>query len=85
MFTATLHQDVAFEVDGFDDHAAWSVVIRGRASESRQITALIDSFSLPITPWQPGAKPRFVRIEPSEVNGRRFQLVKHGAVAQASS
>lgn len=85
LFTSTPHQDVAFEVDGFDEEAAWSVVLHGRATESSQITDLIDSFTLPLAPWQPGDKPRFVRIEPSEVSGRRFQRIHHGELAQASS
>ncbi len=85
LFKATLHKDVAFEVDGFEDDTAWSVVLHGRASESRQITQLIESFNLPVAPWQPGAKPRFVRIEPSEISGRRFQVVGRGALAEVPS
>ncbi|MGB3594138.1 MAG: pyridoxamine 5'-phosphate oxidase family protein [Ornithinimicrobium sp.] len=85
LFEATLHQDVAFEVDGFDDAVAWSVVLHGRATESSRITDLIDSFALPLAPWQSGPKPRFVRIEPSGVSGRRFPRVQHDALTQASS
>ncbi len=76
LFKATLHKNVAFEVDGFEDDTAWSVVLHGRASESRQITQLIESFSVPVAPWQPGAKPRFIRIEPREISGRRFKVVR---------
>ncbi|MGB7450161.1 MAG: pyridoxamine 5'-phosphate oxidase family protein [Ornithinimicrobium sp.] len=74
LFRATLHHDVAFEVDGYDPAAgrAWSVVVRGWATEGRQFTDIVDSLQLPIAPWQPGAKPRVVRIEPHTVTGRRF-------------
>lgn len=85
MFEATLRHDVAFEVDGFDDDAAWSVVLHGRASEQTQITALIDSFSLPVAPWQSGAKPHFVRIEASEVSGRRFRVAPRDGSADIPS
>ncbi|MGB3829981.1 MAG: pyridoxamine 5'-phosphate oxidase family protein [Ornithinimicrobium sp.] len=76
LFTATVHHDVAFEVDGFDadTSTAWSVVVRGRASERQQMDEVLQTLSLPVTPWQPGAKPRFVRIEPTEVSGRRFRV-----------
>src|SRR3954466_2954079 len=30
LLAAALHSDVAFEIDWHDDHAAWSVVVRGR-------------------------------------------------------
>lgn len=76
LFQATLHQDVAFEVDGHDNEPmqAWSVVVRGRTTERRHITDIVDSLELPIAPWQQGPKPRFVRIEPRQVTGRRFTI-----------
>lgn len=78
LFRATLHNDVAFEVDGFDSDTqqAWSVVVRGLATEGRQITDIMDALQLPLEPQQPGAKPRIVRIEPREVTGRRFTVVE---------
>lgn len=74
LFAATLHTEVAFEVDGYDedDGTAWSVVVRGRASEGRSISDLIETSTLPVHPWQAGPKPRHVRIEPTEITGRRF-------------
>ncbi len=74
MFTAALHHPVAFEVDGVDGDTAWSVVVRGPASEGRHITDLVDSLGLPVTPWQAGNKPRFLRIEPHRISGRRFRV-----------
>lgn len=78
LFRATLHHDVAFEVDGQDLETtqAWSVVVRGRATERLKITEILDSLDLPIAPWQSGAKPRYVHIEPREVTGRRFTIAK---------
>jgi nitroimidazol reductase NimA-like FMN-containing flavoprotein (pyridoxamine 5'-phosphate oxidase superfamily) len=70
---ATSTPDVAFEADGVeaDPAVAWSVVIKGTASRL-SAADLLDSTSLPLYPWQPGAKPRFLRITPLEISGRRF-------------
>jgi nitroimidazol reductase NimA-like FMN-containing flavoprotein (pyridoxamine 5'-phosphate oxidase superfamily) len=69
-----LGQLVAFEVDGLDagSAVAWSVVVRGRATEVKQLHDVVQALELPLYPWQGGDKPRFVRIEPDAVTGRRF-------------
>lgn len=66
---------VAFEVDGYDPPTgrAWSVVVKGRATEVSSLYGVLDTMDLPLSPWHAGPKPRFVRIEPSSVTGRRFQ------------
>jgi nitroimidazol reductase NimA-like FMN-containing flavoprotein (pyridoxamine 5'-phosphate oxidase superfamily) len=71
---------VAFEADGFDPNAgvageAWSVVLKGPASEIRDVDELIETFDLPLAPWQGSPKPRFVRISPEEITGRRFPVI----------
>jgi nitroimidazol reductase NimA-like FMN-containing flavoprotein (pyridoxamine 5'-phosphate oxidase superfamily) len=67
----------AFEVDGYDVRGAtaWSVVVKGRAREVRGIDETLEALDLPLFPWQPGIKPHFIRIEPSEVTGREFEVV----------
>jgi hypothetical protein len=71
---ATKGRDVAFEVDGYDvgTASAWSVVVKGRAHEIWEVDEILRALRLPLFPWQPGRKPRFVRLEPSSVTGRRF-------------
>ena len=71
---ATQGRDVAFEVDGYDAGTAqaWSVVVKGRAFEILEIQETLRALRLPLYPWHPGHKPRFVRIEPTTVTGRRF-------------
>jgi hypothetical protein len=71
---------VAFEADGFDREAgeageAWSVVMKGPASEINDVDELIETFDLPLAPWQGSAKPRFVRISPEQITGRRFPVI----------
>lgn len=66
---------VAFEVDGIDagDHA-WSVVLRGAATERRGLDEAVETSALPLFPWHGDAKPRFLRITPTTVSGRRFPI-----------
>ena len=65
---------VCFEVDGFDatTSTGWSVLVKGRA---REVTAAEEErrlLGLDLTYWSVGPKPRWVRIEPTEVTGRRI-------------
>jgi uncharacterized protein len=74
---SVLGQAVAFEVDGYDPEAgeAWSVVIKGRAVEIERMQDLFDALDLPLFPWHASPKHHFVRIEPEDVSGRRFDVV----------
>ena len=84
---ATLGQGVAFEVDGYEPGAgeAWSVVLKGRAVEIAKLHELLDATDLPLFPWQASPKPRFVRIEPETVTGRRFHVVNHVGAGEPST
>ena len=75
---AVLGRGVAFEVDGYDQASgeAWSVVVKGHAVEIEQIHDLFDAVELPLFSWQAAPKPRFVRIEPVDISGRRFSVVE---------
>ena len=75
---AMLGRGVAFEVDGYDqaNGEAWSVVIKGHAVEIEKIHDLFDAVELPLFSWQAAPKPRFVRIEPVDISGRRFSVVE---------
>lgn len=67
-------QHVAFEIDGYDASEAWSVVVKGVATEVEQLHEVVDALQLPLLPWQSGRKPFFLRIEPDTVTGRRFRI-----------
>jgi nitroimidazol reductase NimA-like FMN-containing flavoprotein (pyridoxamine 5'-phosphate oxidase superfamily) len=75
---SVLGQAVAFEVDGYDAASgeAWSVVIKGHASEIQRMQELFDASELPLFPWHAAPKPRFVRIVPDELTGRRFHVIE---------
>jgi nitroimidazol reductase NimA-like FMN-containing flavoprotein (pyridoxamine 5'-phosphate oxidase superfamily) len=65
---------VAFEIDGTDAaaHTGWSVMVRGEAVEVRDPAELARLRRLPLSPWAPGAKSRYVRILPAVLTGRRI-------------
>lgn len=71
------HGLVAFEADAYDAGAneAWSVVIKGRTEECTTIPELLDAMTLPVFPWHAGSKPRFIRIVPHQISGRRFRVL----------
>ncbi len=73
---AAIGHPVAFEVDGYDtsDGTAWSVVVKGVAHEIRELSEVVDALTLPVFPWHAGPKPRYVRIEPDSITGRRFPV-----------
>ena len=76
---ALVGRGVAFEVDGYDADAgeAWSVVVKGHATEIEQAHECFDALDLPLFPWHAGPKHHFVRIEPVELTGRRFHALGH--------
>lgn len=65
---------VAFEVDGYDASTgdAWSVVIKGTGHELLDLFQVRDALDLPLDTWHAAPNPRFVRIKPDTVSGRRF-------------
>lgn len=68
---------VAFEVDGYEAASgeAWSVIVKGQATEIEQMHELFEAADLPLFPWHATPKQHFVRIVPDEVSGRRFGVV----------
>lgn len=77
----TMNATVAFEVDDLsggptngDGHAT-SVVVQGRA-DVLEGDEKAQAEQLPLRPWIPSQKHTIVRIAPSEVTGRRFDLSK---------
>ena len=65
---------LGFEVDDLDPawEEGWSVVIRGRGEEVTNPAEVSRLQRLPIRPWGPGDRSRFVRIQPEIMSGRRI-------------
>lgn len=72
----TINRRVAFEVDGFTEDDAFSVVVKGSAVEFDREAEVSAAERLGITPWAPEPKDRWVRITPTEVHGRAFPRAK---------
>lgn len=69
----TVHDAVAFEIDGFDDVEAWSIVLHGHARQLESRTEIDDAERAPLRPWIPTLKYRFVRITAERITGKRFR------------
>lgn len=73
LLAAELESDVAFEIDRYDEHTAWSVVTRGhirRLDENEEDR--VDA--LPLHSWLDTPKYDVVQLVPTSVTGRRFVL-----------
>ncbi|GAA1058842.1 pyridoxamine 5'-phosphate oxidase family protein [Agromyces bracchium] len=69
----TIHSHIAFEVDGYTDADAFSVVVKGEARQLERQSEIEHAETLGVHPWAPEEKDRWVRIQPTEVRGREFQ------------
>jgi uncharacterized protein len=74
--TGAIGHQVAFEVDGYDleSASAWSVVVKGRANGVDRLDEALAAISLPPFAWHSTPKPHFIRIEPDNITGRRFEV-----------
>jgi uncharacterized protein len=68
----TVHEQVAFEIDGVDDQTAWSVVVKGVSRTLERPADLEAAGRHPIVSWLPTLKSRVVAIDPVAVSGRGF-------------
>jgi len=68
----SVNPDVAFEIDGWDERSAFSVVLKGVAERLESQTEIDEADLLPLAPWAPTLKYRWVRINPTSVSGRSF-------------
>jgi uncharacterized protein len=73
---ATEMELVAFEVDAVDEatRTGWSVVVRGSLAEITDPYQLSRLRDLPLYPWAPGEKSRYVRVRPMKISGRRIAI-----------
>lgn len=69
----TVNDDVAFELDGYTDQEAWSVVVKGTARALDRDSDIDAADALPLMSWLPTLKSAYVRITPHSISGRRFQ------------
>jgi uncharacterized protein len=68
----TVNDQVAFEVDHYDDEFAKSVVVHGTAERLEAQVDIDAAEKLPLASLIPTERFRFVRILPAQVTGRVF-------------
>ena len=72
--SAAINPRVAFEADDHDVAQGWSVVVKGQAHVLSSSEELAAAERAQVLPWVLTPKQRFIRIEPMEITGRRFQF-----------
>lgn len=70
----TVNNKVAFEVDEVADAEAWSVVLKGTARVIESQSEIDAADKLPLRPWIPTRKYTYVKITPTVIHGRHFEL-----------
>jgi uncharacterized protein len=67
---------VAFEVDAAEEviRTGWRVVVRGALAEVTDPGDLERLRALPLYPWAPGDKTRYLRVRAASVTGRRIRI-----------
>lgn len=67
---------VALEADALSAEfgLAWSVVVKGKAEDSRSTGEELNQVRRGLFPWQGVGQEHLIRITPSSVTGRRFNL-----------
>jgi len=63
---------VAFEIDGWDQASAWSVLVERNATALGSDDAVRAACHTRVKPWTPDPKDTYVQIQACEVTGRDF-------------
>ncbi len=71
----TINDQVAFEIDHWDDTEGYSVVIHGTAEELDTMGEIDQATTLALASLFPTDRPRYVRITPNRVSARHFRRV----------
>ncbi|MFI5507467.1 pyridoxamine 5'-phosphate oxidase family protein [Mycobacterium sp. NPDC051804] len=74
LFTVVMNARVVFEADDHNVAEGWSVIVKGIAQVLNTRDEIADAERAQLLPWTAGDKPRYVRVEPSEISGRRFRF-----------
>jgi uncharacterized protein len=75
-------EQVAFEVDAADEatRTGWSVVVRGTLADITDPAHLARLRALPLYPWAPGEKTRYLRVRPAPAHRPPHQDPRRAAV-----
>lgn len=74
LFTVVMNAHVVFEADDHNVAEGWSVIVKGIAQVLNTTDEIEEAERAQLLPWTAGDKPRYVRVEPSDISGRRFRF-----------
>ena len=74
LFTVVQNARVVFEADEHNVAEGWSVIVKGVAQVLNTIAEVEEAERAQLLPWTAGSKPRYVRVHPDEISGRRFRF-----------
>lgn len=75
LYSAVMSNRVAFEADDHTVAEGWSVIVKGTAHLLSASADILDAEEAPSLPWTATFKPIYVRVNASEITGRRFNFV----------
>lgn len=74
LFALVMNARVVFEADDYNVSEGWSVIVKGFAHVLHSNAEIEEAQRAQLMPWTAGRKPRFVRVDPREISGRRFRF-----------
>lgn len=74
LFTVVMNAHVVFEADDHNVSEGWSVIVKGIAQVLNTSEEIEDAERAQLLPWTAGMKPRYVRVESTDISGRRFRF-----------
>jgi nitroimidazol reductase NimA-like FMN-containing flavoprotein (pyridoxamine 5'-phosphate oxidase superfamily) len=69
----TINDQVVFEIDHWDEAEGYSVIVHGTAEQLDTMGEIDYARTLELQSLFPTERPRYVRIIPTRVSGRRFR------------
>lgn len=75
LFSVVMNGRVAFEADDHNVAEGWSVIVKGVAQVLNASEEIQEAERAQLLPWTAGEKPRYVRVHPSAISGRRFRFM----------
>lgn len=69
----TINDQVVFEIDHYDEREGYSVIVHGTAEQLDSMADIDYAQTLPLPSLFPTERPRYVRINPTRVSGRKFR------------
>lgn len=69
----TINDQVVFEIDYYDEREGYSVIVHGTAEQLDSMADIDYAQTLPLPSLFPTERPRYVRINPTRVSGRKFR------------